>query len=641
MGRNLPGPSLTWRPKGASDAIDGANAFAGAMSVLSNLIPSPTTQQQWVPRPASTTVTSFAGFTSPAQLEALLVLGNMAYGIIATGAFAGKSQPFAYNLLTNVFQTITGQTAANLPTSAPPTGDWTPPIMAVVGTRVVVTHSGFSGSHKVGWLDVSGFTSASITGSTHSNTTVDTLSSNPITAGWKPGMSISSSVGDIPAGTTIVSLTATALVLSAAATGSNAGSTMTVSGGTAASPQWSSGDTNTTSLSAVPVAVANFNGRAYYAIPGAGVQYSDSGNPTQITNATQALSPQNGLDITAFGALPISQLTGGALQALFCFQGDAQIQQITGDQATTNLAINALPFGVGCLAPLTICNTTMGLSFVAPDGLRVITFSGQITDPVGANGKGINQPFLQAINPSRMCAAFNQNVLRITVKNGALTNQPIQEWWLDFSLKVWSGPHTFPAALIAPYQAPGSSTSGHGFLMAASGINAKIWSSEVNANISSVYTENGSALSWEWQTVLLPDNGQLAMNSIVETNIAVGLPSMQTISVQAIDDHDVVQDTVTLTGSGTQPAIWGSFIWGAADWASGVASFAQQRIPWHRPIIFKQLTIDITGASIPSLAIGNLYMKWEELAYQVAGNSPATIYWDEAGYVWDGGQVWG
>jgi hypothetical protein len=615
MADSLPGQPLVWRPKGVSDAIDGTNAFPGAMASLSNLIPSPTTAQQWVPRPASIQATDFTGFSTPAQIEALLVLGNIAYGMIASAAFSGKSQPFAYNILTNAFLTITGQASANLPASASSSGDWVPPIMAVIGTRVMVTHPGFSGTNKIGWIDFSGFTSATITGSTHTNTTLDTLSSNPISAGWKPGMTVSSSAGDIPAGTTIVSLTATAVVLSAAATGTNAGSTITVTGGTAASPQWGAGNTNTNVLSAVPVAVANFNGRAYYAVPGAGAQFSDSGNPTQITNATQAVSAQNGLDITAFGALPISQLTGGALQSLFAFQGDAQIQQITGDPVTSNLAINALPFGVGCLAPNTICNTTMGLAFVAPDGLRVITFSGQVTDPVGANGKGVNQAFLSALTPSRMCAAFNQNVLRISVTNGAVTGQPVQEWWLDFSLKVWSGPHTFPAALIEPYQAPSGVNAGHGFLMMASGINAKLWTSAVNLSLSSTFTENGTALSWVAETSLLPDNMGMDMNSMVQTAVGFSLPSSQSVAILAMSDTGSLLNQITLQGSGGTSTIWNAFVWGAANWTAVTGLYQQYRLPWTTNLVFKQIQLAFSGSSTANFAIGNIYLRFEKLNY--------------------------
>src|SRR6185437_12090332 len=162
------GIPLTHRARGLSDAKDGSNAFPGAMLSLANLVPDPTTPGFFAPRPAAVALTSFGGFTSPAQVNALMVVGALAYGMIAetTGAFTGKDVPFAYNILTNAFETIgIPRGAAALPATPATTGDWTPPSMAVVGSRIIVTHPGFpGGATKFGWLDISGFSDATHTG---------------------------------------------------------------------------------------------------------------------------------------------------------------------------------------------------------------------------------------------------------------------------------------------------------------------------------------------------------------------------------------------------------------------------------------------------------------------------------------------
>lgn len=587
------------------------------MSVLTNLVVSPSTRGQWVPRPASISKTTFSSFSGPAQEEALLVVGNIAYGMIASGLNPGKSQPFAFNLLTNTFETITGITSANTPTSQPTSGDWTPSTMAIIGSRVIVTHPGFSGTGNFfGWLDISGFTSASLTGDTHNGTKViDNLSSNPIAAGFAPGMTIAGT--DIATGARVVSLTTTEIVVDINSTGDNMSSTLTVAGGTATSPQWSAGNTNGAALSAIPVAVAQFNGRAWYAVPKGGMVFSDAGQPTQVTNATQALVPNNGLDVTAFGGVPYSQLIGGALQALIAFQGDAQMQQVTGDSATMNLSMNEIGVGVGCLAPNTICNTTMGLAFVAPDGLRFLGFNGEVSNPIGANGKGVNVPFLEAITPSRMCAAFNQNVLRLSVINGAETGQPVQEYWFDMNLKVWGGPHTFPASLIQPYQAPTGATSGHGFIMAAAGINAELWDSAVTPTLDSIYMENGAAMQWQAETVLLPDNLDMAENAMVQTAIGFSSPGTQTMSVTFTDENANILNQVTLPATGTGGTLWGVFTWGAADWSAVSSTFVQRRIDWTEPLVFKQGKLMIGGNSIAGFALGNIYMRIQALGYLV------------------------
>src|SRR4029077_5438392 len=173
------------------------------MARLSNLIVDPRTDTSWVPRPAAILKTNFPGFTTPGFVSGLLVVGDMVYGMIASGRNAGHDEPFAYDAHTEAFHTVTGVTAANTPVSPPSTGDWTPPILAQVGTKIVVTHPGFpGGATKFGWFDVSGFTSSSLTGTTTAGSLViSALSSNPILAGWTAGMTITGA--GIPAGATI------------------------------------------------------------------------------------------------------------------------------------------------------------------------------------------------------------------------------------------------------------------------------------------------------------------------------------------------------------------------------------------------------------------------------------------------------
>ncbi len=607
--------TATVRPKGLTDAVDGSNTFPGAMAALQNLIPAPHTPSMWVPRPASALVTSFSGFTSPAQIECLLVVGNIIYGLIASGLHSGRSQPFAYNLSTGVFQTITGMLAGNLPTTAASSGDWEPPTAALVGSRVVFTHPGFSGGNLIGWLDISGFTSSTVTGTTHGTKTLDTLSVNVLQAGWNVGMAISSSAGDIPAGTTITAIAADgkSCTLSNAATGSNAGDTLTVFGGSATSPQWAAGNTNGFGLVSRPVAVFQFNGRAWFAV-GTGRQFSDSGNATQITSASQALTNQNGLPDTAFGGLPVAQTTGGVLQALIAFQGAGGIKMITGDLTTSNLAVNEVGSGQGTVAPNTIVQTNRGLLFVAPDGLRMIDLYGNVTEPVGAQGHGVEMAFIQAIFPSRMCAAFNGDTYRVTVQNGYVEGQPVQEFWYHLSPKVWSGPHTFPAALIAPW--PGS--SGNGFVIAPNGMTGQLWQGNATPGANDSFTENGSVLSWEMSTLLLPDTQFSCENVMVQATLTCGLGNSQSVQVEALDEFGAVLDNPTISGGGGTVSVWGAFLWGAGVWSSASPKVVQRPIYWTQPIQFKQLQIQFTGSSAAGMTLGNINTSYKPLGYQTA-----------------------
>jgi hypothetical protein len=172
---SLPGQILRWPYRTCVDSLYTGPAGSGeeqqvdgGMMALSNLVPDPLTTDSWVCRPASIELTSFSGFTSPGFISALLVVGNYAYGMIAetSGTYAGLDVPFVYNIPSGSFETIQwlnpttlvlGAIPANtLPTSPSTSGAWTPPSLALVGTKVVVCHPGFNGvTNYVGWIDIS------------------------------------------------------------------------------------------------------------------------------------------------------------------------------------------------------------------------------------------------------------------------------------------------------------------------------------------------------------------------------------------------------------------------------------------------------------------------------------------------------
>lgn len=602
---------FTFRALGVCDTIDGSNAPAGAMASLQNLIPNATTWKQFVPRPASVQDTNFAGFATPGKLNALLVIGSREFGMIASARNAGKDEPYCYDLAAGAFITVANVTAANVPTSPATTGDWVPPIMAQIGNRIMITHPGYSGANKVGWIDMRAFT-ATATGDTHTNTTIDALSVNPLTTGWAVGDRITGT--GIQANTFIVSLTATSVVLSLATTASAAAVVLTVTSGTRAAPIYGAGNTNTTGLTAVPKAVGQFNGRAYYAVAN-GLQYSDSLKPWQITAATQALTCGDDADVTALGGEPFSsQVTGGVVQSLIAFKGAAPYWQVTGDQATSDLRLDQVAGSTGTLAPLSIVPTPQGLAYISTEGLRIIDpVTARASEPIGANGQGVTLPFIYAVNPSRMCAAFNKNVYRVSVQNGAVDGQPVQEWWYHFSLAIFTGPHNFPAALIQP-----CFTGDTDFVLAASGIVAKLWESTIAPSAASTYTENGAVMNFMWTTSLLPENQTGNANQIVESSLGLVLPSTQALAIQVFDEVGDTIDTITLAGDGFGVAIWNSFLWGGGVWGGTVRSFRQYTMKWTQPLVFKQARVSCYGASVSSFAIGNLVAQIQTLGYQRA-----------------------
>jgi hypothetical protein len=360
-------------------------------------------------------------------------------------------------------------------------------------------------------------------------------------------------------------------------------------------------------LPSTPVSVAQFNGRAYFACGANGVAYSDSLLPCNRTLATQAVTFSNGLPATALGALPLSSpITGGIAQSIIVFQGISALQQITGDQATSNLSVNIMNVATGTLSPLSIVPTNFGLAFVSPEGLRVVSFSAQVSDPIGFHGQGVTVPFINSAQPSRVCAAANSDVLRISVQNASAPNSPNQEYWFDIASKVWSGPHTFPASLIQPW----SNT----FVVHPVGLPATTFQSDANLTSSSVFTENGVQLTWQRMTCLLPDNQAMCENALIESTIAASLPGGYNMTVSAIDEAGNALDTVSIITSGTQ-AYWNQFNWGASNWSGILNAMQQYRVPWSKPLVYKQAFESLRGTSVFGLQLGNSYFRFQELGY--------------------------
>lgn len=687
---------LTVRPKGLSDAIDGSNAFPGAMQQLSNLVPATSTANVFVPRSASQEIADFTGFTTPEGLTALLVIGTRAYGMISSSAFSGKDQPWCYDIVNGVYITISGQLSTNLPATLPTTGDWQPPHMEMIANRIIVTHTGFTGGAGpfFGWIDQTGFSLSSLTGNTSSGSPILTSisgdgTSTPIIDGVQPGQSITGT--GIPSGTVVKSVTngttdisttgtthssttidsipasavslmapgmyvsgsgvvagsfietiasSTSITVSQATTASASGvplqviggGTITMSknatasnnlvalaitGGTFAAPIWDAGNTNANPLIAVPYWVSQFNGRAWYAVGNAEV-FSDALLPLNVSDTSfeQVLTLGDSTNITCSSGLPLNNIaTGGIIQSLMVFKGSEIMYQITGDAATANLAVNTLNVNTGTLAPNTLASTPVGLAFVSPDGVRIVDFTAKVSDPIGANGSGVSVPFINALTPSRMAAAFNQNVLRVSCQNSQAPGQPVQEFWWDFNLKIWTGPHTFPASLIQPYQAPAGAAAGHGFVLAGYGINASLWTSGVNPLSSDIYIENGAQLNWAYQTVLLPDNQAMSENRMGQSAVAMALPGGQSVGFTCANEIGTVLNQVSIAGAGSPPSTWGSFTWGGAPWGQATGYFRQYDIQWTTPMVFKQMSILATGASQGAFAIGNLYLKYQPLGY--------------------------
>lgn len=807
---------VLWPPSGLSDALDGTDEFRGACSLLANLMPLQNQVDAFISRPAAQQVVVLPDYAG-GGLTGLLSVGNNLYGMYASAAFPGHDRPFAYNMATGVFATISGMSAANLPTSQPTTGDWTPPTLDQVGTRVVFTHPGFPGgtdnapyynaffvnthsgsaildginsllfpflmagmkisgpgipanttisavssptvfttasgasggstitvasaagiangqlasgpgipslttvtnvsgttitlsqnltanlsstlvtfsgavvvisanatasanqvalsvvssvAQKFGWLDLSGF---SLSTQVDTTSGLPVLTGNPTIAGVQPGMTVSGAgipantvvtatdnvvvttacsfssgsavvtitgganngaitVGQtvagagIMTGTQVVAVNSPNITLSQNTTGAgpatltfsgaiillsnNAtatmnGITVSIVGGTTGAPQWGAGDTNINPLPSVPIFVRQFFNRAYFGVntaspPTSGVVASDPAIACQVSQlGAQSITFADTVPVTAAQGLALFNQLGGIVQSLMVFQGASNIRQITGDPALGNWSQNSLLTATGTLAPNSIAPTPKGLMFVAPDGLRMIDFDARVSDPIGVRGKGIVVPFANSVTPSRMSAAYNENVYRITV-----TWQPpvmmqiiygsalrTDEFWFHFDVGKFSGPHTCTTNQVEPWQQNNS------FIGDLQGGGGFLWRSDTYQSAASGYVENGAPLTFTLRTVLLPDDESMNANRLTESGVFSSMsPSTQWLA-SAIDDQGVTLDQAYI-------------------WLGPTVTQAQLPIYWENPIEFRQMFLQITGNCEPQTMIGTIGLRYQKLRYQ-------------------------
>lgn len=517
----------TFSPAGLSDAEDAMNVFQGACASLVNLIPKPSTRNLWVPRPAQTIMTNFPGFTTPGFISCMKVIGTRVYGMIASGLNPGKDEPFIYEIEAGTFVTITGITNPNTPASPSTTGNWTPPIMELVGTRLIVTHPGFTGGGGVffGWFDLSNM----------------------------------------------------------------------------AAPTWNGGNTSTTPLPFVPVSVANFNGRAYFAVR---YELYITDPLTLVVQATNVLTLGDNVNITGFKGLGLQTEQGGIVQSLLVFRGLSSPFQIKGDPGATptdsTLSADATNYGVGTEAPLSLIDTPIGAGVICPDGLRFIDTDAKFSEPVGAQGDGVNVPFLNALVPSRIAAASNGSTIRVTVQNGGIAGTPQQEYWLHLNRnpKVWSGPHTFPPSLIQPYKTK--------FITAPIEDEAALYLSETVPSTTSVYDEMGEQLQWEMSTVMFSDYGAQGVYNFNEMTVNMALdPSMGEWHVGIVNPNLVQYDLVNNIVPNTTP-IWDAAIWDTDVWDGVSQGLTPRRVNFSKDIITSRAQVIVTGGSAAGVIIGEI-----------------------------------
>ena len=590
-------------PRGVSDTVDGDNSPAGAMTALSNLQFDPSTPSVFVCRPANTQLTNFPGFTTPGIISVAKVLDGVVYGMIGSASPAGKDRPFAYDILSNSFKTIAGVTSSNCPTTQVSTGDWTPPAIDSLGSKIIITHPGFNyaGGYAFGYIDISGFT-ATPTGTTAVGSNVITAVTS--TAGISPGFTITGA--GIPVGSTVVNISTTTITISANATAA-AAVTLTIAGGTPAAPLWCAGNTTgNLQLAAAATNVNQFSNRAYFST-GNSLVFTDTLS-LNVSNAgsVQVLTVGDSTKITALAGLPEYTSSTGVLQALLVFKSFS-IWQVNGDAALNNLALNSLIDGVGTSAPRSVQVTARGVTFAALDGIRNIGFTGEVSEV----DQDLAVPFIYAAYPSRIAACFNSGAYRICTQNTNTLGSPYEDYHLNYKYFAWTGPHTFRFDMASAYL--------NDFILFRNDIPGTMWraySVQNRGGLGNSFVENGTQLTWSYQTAPLSDIKNMYNSAAVRSTIDMALPSSgDTYTFQAIDvNFGVVAIGKIVTASSR--AVWGAYSWGDGTlWGAQQLGLFPATIPWTRPLVFNKLVVQGKGNSALGLRIGALWVGNENLGY--------------------------
>jgi hypothetical protein len=515
--------------------------FPGACRKLANLVFDQSNPEIVVARPGvGSAISSFAGFTTPGFVSVQLTIGQYIFGMVATGLTAGKDQPFCYNIQSGSFITISGVTAGNSegrPTSPSQTGAWTPPTIASIGSKLIITHPGYSGTgtNFFGVIDIS----------------------NPL------------------------------------------------------APAYSTMNTTGHGLPSVPTAVANLNNRAYFAC-GNVAYYSDSLNPTVMTNAGQALTLGDTSPITALSGLPVQTTSAGVIAALIAFKS-TQIWQITGDSAITgSLSLNYLSLNIGSACPRSVVPSPLGTFFAGPDSAYLVNAFGAVMPVTYQDGYGaapdIRQPFGNITEPTRVAAAFAGNIYRICIPTIVDGVAGTYDYWFDTRKKRWNGPHSFV------YDC--ASSAGNYFIVSGYGSGAKLFSSMVYSMSSTTYKDNGASYNVELKSAQFPKTQDMMMKQVVESTIELSsIGAATTYAITAYDDKgNYINGTnVTTTPTGN---LWGNNTWGdGSTWQTSTISPRTYQVNWTIPLVFNKLAIDVLAPASTSIAIGTFFARYQNTGY--------------------------
>lgn len=379
-----------------------------------------------------------------------------------------------------------------------------------------------------------------------------------------------------------------------------------------AAPAWNAGNTTTNALPAVPLWVAQFNGRAYFGIKNA-VYFTDSlALSISNTNFAGVLTIDDKSSTTAAAGLPMGQTSGSILQSLLIFK-QASVWQISGDIAiTTNpLSLNRIAENVGCVSPRTIQSTPIGVLFIANDGPRMVNLNGavsylQVRDGVTPD---IVAPFATATNTSRMVGCYSNGIYRVCL-DGVISrwdsSYTSQDYWYDFIFQRWTGPHTFDYHCAVGVL--------NVFYIASNSMPGKIFSSAVAADTNTLYQDVGSDMACELVACAI-EGSPMTMSAVIESTVELaGAGAGISYYISMYDDKNNNLSPATIKLFDVSP-LWGAVKWGQFSWRSSIKNSQVFTIPWVNPVVFKKMILSVRVIAAKNVSVKAAFFRVQTLGY--------------------------
>jgi hypothetical protein len=389
-----------------------------------------------------------------------------------------------------------------------------------------------------------------------------------------------------------------------------------------AAPAWSSQALTTNALTVIPTNVANFNNRAYFSFANK-LAYSDTLTLVR-TLATQQLTVGDDGKITALSGLPISTTSSGIIGALMIFK-ENQTWQLTGDTVTSNLTLTFASLTIGTKSPRSLAQSPQALYFASASGpyfidpfgtVRVLTHTVQDTDP------DIQQPFINATEPTRTAASYAGSIYRICIPTRIEPSATRADFWWDEHRRRWHGPHTFP------YDC--ASYNGLDFILSDVAHPGMLIKSQSQGQSGTVYGDLGVPNASTVLTCTFPKTNRMTQKQVVESTQELSASGGSVVyNIDAMDEQGNSLDSIALSitpGGLVWTASPGLPLWGGGGvWSNAFKIPHVYSLPWTKPLVFQKMAIQIMSSpSSNTVQIGTHFARYQDTGYMnlTAPNTP-------------------